>query len=300
MLRGLYTAASGMIAEQRRHDTVTQNIANLNTPGYKSVNTVARSFPEMLISLMGDKQSGNNKQIGKLVTGVFAEESLPAFTQGDLKETGKNTDFALISELGLENPETGEPYAFDASGKFVTADGEVIYQPQAFFAVEDNEGNVRYTRDGSFAVNAAGELRTSTGYRVLDTDGNPIILDAGLSVNTLSSDEAGNLTGVDNTGALVNLGTLGITVVEQPYQLVREGNGVFRVADEEAAGVRGLVPGTDGAVVRQGYLEVSNVDTAQSMVDLLAAQRAYESNQKIIQYYDRSLDKAVNEIGKVQ
>ncbi|WP_127576692.1 flagellar hook-basal body protein [Paenibacillus barengoltzii] len=300
MLRGLYTAASGMIAEQRRHDTVTQNIANLNTPGYKSVNTVARSFPEMLISLMGDKQSGNNKQIGKLVTGVFAEESLPAFTQGDLKETGKNTDFALISELGLENPETGEPYAFDASGKFVTADGEVIYQPQAFFAVEDNEGNVRYTRDGSFAVNAAGELRTSTGYRVLDTDGNPIILDAGLSVNTLSSDEAGNLTAVDNTGALVDLGTLGITVVEQPYQLVREGNGVFRVADEEAAGVRGLVPGTDGAVVRQGYLEVSNVDTAQSMVDLLAAQRAYESNQKIIQYYDRSLDKAVNEIGKVQ
>jgi flagellar basal-body rod protein FlgG len=134
----------------------------------------------------------------------------------------------------------------------------------------------------------------------LDTDGNPIILDAGLSVNTLSSDEAGNLTAVDNTGALVNLGTLGITVVEQPYQLVREGNGVFRVADEEAAGVRGLVPGTDGAVVRQGYLEVSNVDTAQSMVDLLAAQRAYESNQKIIQYYDRSLDKAVNEIGKVQ
>ena len=56
----------------------------------------------------------------------------------------------------------------------------------------------------------------------------------------------------------------------------------------------------DGAVVRQGYLEVSNVDTAQSMVDLLAAQRAYESNQKSIQYYDRSLDKAVNEIGKVQ
>lgn len=140
MLRGLYTAASGMIAEQRRHDTVTQNIANLNTPGYKSVNTVARSFPEMLISLMGDKQSGNNKQIGKLVTGVFAEESLPAFTQGDLKETGKNTDFALISQLSLNDPATGEPYAFDASGKFVTEDGEVIYQPQAFSPLRITRG----------------------------------------------------------------------------------------------------------------------------------------------------------------
>lgn len=299
MLRGLYTAASGMIAEQRRHDTVTQNIANLNTPGYKSVNTVAHSFPEMLISLMGDKQSGATSRIGKLVTGVFAEESLPAFTQGDLKETGNGTDFALISQLSLTNPATGQPYAFDASGKFVTEDGEVVYQPQAFFTVEDNEGNVRYTRDGGFTVNTAGEVRTSTGYRVLDATGNPIVLNPGLSVNTLTSDETGNLTALDNTGAPVNLGALGIAVVEQPYQLVREGNGVFRVADEEAAGVRELVPGTDGAVVRQGYLEVSNVDTAQSMVDLLAAQRAYESNQKVIQYYDRSLDKAVNEIGRV-
>ncbi|MBW4841055.1 MAG: flagellar hook-basal body protein [Paenibacillaceae bacterium] len=299
MLRGLYTAASGMIAEQRRHDTVTQNIANLNTPGYKSVNTVAHSFPEMLISLMGDKQSGATSRIGKLVTGVFAEESLPAFTQWDLKETGNGTDFALISQLSLTDPATGQPYAFDASGKFVTEDGEVIYQPQAFFAVEDNEGNVRYTRDGSFSVNAVGELRTSSGYRVLDDTGTAIVLNPGLAVDTLTSDEAGNLTALDNTGAPVNLGALGITVVEQPYQLVREGNGVYRVADEEAAGVRALVPGTDVAGVRQGYLEVSNVDTAQSMVDLMAAQRAYESNQKIIQYYDRSLDKAVNEVGRV-
>lgn len=299
MLRGLYTAASGMIAEQRRHDTVTQNIANLNTPGYKSVNTVAHSFPEMLISLMGDKQSGQGSRIGKLMTGVFAEESLPAFTQGDLKETGNDTDFALISQLSLIDPATGQPYAFDASGKFVTEDGEVIYQPQAFFAVQDNAGNVRYTRDGSFNVNTAGELRTSTGYRVLDVTGNPIVLNPGLSVSTLTSDESGNLMALDNTGIPVNLGTLGVTIIERPYQLVREGNGVFRVADEEAAGVRDLVPGTDGAVVRQGYLEVSNVDAAQAMVDVMAAQRAYESNQKVIQYYDRSLDKAVNEIGRV-
>ncbi|MGG6312624.1 flagellar hook-basal body protein [Paenibacillus macerans] len=299
MLRGLYTAASGMITEQRRHDTVTQNIANLNTPGYKQVNTIAHSFPEMLISLMGDKQSGGASRIGKLVTGVFAEESLGSFVQGDLKETAKNTDFALISNLGLTDPATGQPIAFDASGKFVTEDGEVIYQPQTFFAVEDNEGNVRYTRDGSFSVNEAGELRTSTGYRVLDTDGNPIVLAAGLSVNTLTSSATGNLTALDNTGAAVDLGTLGMTVVERPYQLIREGNGVYRAADEEAAGVRNLDPVADGAEVRQGYLEVSNVDTAQSMVDLLAAQRAYESNQKVIQYYDRSLDKAVNEIGRV-
>lgn len=299
MLRGLYTAASGMIAEQRRHDTVTQNIANINTPGYKQVNAVAHSFPEMLVSLLGDKQTGANNQIGKLVTGVFAEESLASFVQGDLKETDKNTDFALVSSLGLTDPATGAPIAFDTSGKFVTEDGEVIYQPQAFFAVEDPEGNVRYTRDGSFTVNAAGELTTSTGYRVLDSTGNAIILNQGLLASTLQSNAAGNLTALDNTGVAVDLGTLGITVAERPYQLIREGNGVYRADDEEAAGLRNLDPAADGAEVRQGYLEVSNVDTAQSMVDLMTAQRAYESNQKVIQYYDKSLDKAVNEIGRV-
>lgn len=298
MLRGLYTAASGMIAEQRRHDTVTQNIANLNTPGYKQVNTVAHSFPEMLISLVGDQQTGGKLAIGKLMNGVFAEESLASFAQGDLRETGRVTDFALISSLGRPDPGTGEPIPFDASGKFVTEDGEVIYQPQAFFAVEDQDGNVRYTRDGRFRVNTAGELRTSTGLQVLDVDGDPVILPAGVAIDTLMSDGAGNLTGIDTLGEQVDIASLGVTVMEQPHQLVREGNGVYRVDNEEAAGVRALAA-DDAAEVRQGYLEVSNVDTAQSMVDLMTAQRAYESNQKVIQYYDKSLDKAVNEIGRV-
>ncbi|CAM4370711.1 MULTISPECIES: flagellar hook-basal body protein [Paenibacillus] len=300
MLRGLYTAASGMLAEQRRHDTVTQNIANLNTPGYKQVNSVAHSFPEMLIALMGDKRSGSPAPIGKLVTGVFAEESLPAFVQGDLKETQKSTDFALVSSLSLDDPATGEPIAFDASGKYVGQDGTVTYQPQAFFAVADENGNVRYTRDGNFNVNAAGELRTSTGYRVLDDQGNAIVLAAGMSVDSLKSSAAGQLTTYDNnTGTTVPVAALGIVVADRPQQLVREGNGVYVAQDETAAGIRTFDPAADGASVRQGYLEVSNVDAAQSMVDLMAAQRAYESNQKIIQYYDKSLEKAVNEIGRV-
>lgn len=297
MLRGLYTAASGMITEQRRHDTVTQNIANINTPGYKQVNTVTRSFPEMLISLVGDKESGNTKQIGKLAAGVFAEESMSSYVQGDLKATGKASDFGLLSSITLEDPVTGEPYPFDASGKFVTDDGEVIYRPEAFFTVMDNQDQVRYTRNGTFTVNADGELRTSQGHRVLDTDGNPIVLPDGESINDLTSDSLGNLVSY-NGGVPTTVATLGIAVVNRPQELVREGNGVFLVQDEQAADIRALQAG-DGAEVRQGYQEGSNVDTAQAMVDLLAAQRAYESNQKIIQYYDKSLDKAVNEIGRI-
>lgn len=298
MLRGLYTAASGMLAEQRRHDTVTQNISNINTPGYKQVDTVAHSFPEMLISMMGDKASGGTTQIGKLVTGVFAEESIPSFVQGDLKETGKSTDFAIISSVGLRDPKTGAQLAFDASGKYISADGEVIYRPQAFFAVEDNNKNVRYTRDGSFTVNAAGELRTSTGYRVLDARGNAIVLGPGVTVDQLKSDSAGRLFTYDTTGNPVVLATLGVNVVNRPQDLIREGNGVFRADDPRTTGIRAM-NANEGVEVRQGSLEVSNVNPLQSMVDLMAAMRAYESNQKVVQYYDKSLDKAVNEIGRV-
>ncbi|MNW52496.1 flagellar basal body rod protein FlgG [compost metagenome] len=107
----------------------------------------------------------------------------------------------------------------------------------------------------------------------------------------------GNLWSYDNNTPQI-VATLAVSVVNRPQELVREGNGLYQAQDEEAAGIRQLA-NTDAAEVRQGYLERSNVDTAQAMVDLMAAQRAYESNQKIIQYYDKSLDKAVNEIGRI-
>lgn len=298
MLRGLYTAASGMITQQRRHDTVTQNIANINTPGYKQVNAVSHSFPDMLISLVGDKESGNAKRIGKLSTGVFAEESLASYVQGDLRETGKASNFGLLSSLNLNDPATGLPVPFDASGKYLSEDGEVIYRPEAFFSVLDNNDQVRYTRDGNFTVNAAGDLLTSQGQRVLGVDGNPIVLPAGMSINQVQSDAVGNFVYYEN-GVAVPVARLGVAVVNRPQELVREGNGVYRAEDPEAADIRIGLTVEDEAAVRQGYLETSNVDTAQAMVDLLAAQRAYESNQKIIQYYDKSLDRAVNDIGRV-
>ncbi len=298
MLRGLYTAASGMITQQRRHDTVTQNIANINTPGYKQVNSISHSFPDMLISLVGDKESASPHRIGKLSTGVFAEESLPSYLQGDLRETGKANNFGLASSLSLNDPATGLPIPFDASGKYVSEDGEVTYRPEAFFSVLDNNDQVRYTRDGNFTVNAAGELLTSQGQRVLGANGNPIVFPAGLSIDQVQSDSVGNLV-YNNNGVPTALAQLGVAVINRPQELVREGNGVYRAQDPEVADVRiGLQP-LDGAEVRQGFLESSNVDTAQAMVDLLAAQRAYESNQKIIQYYDKSLDRAVNDIGRI-
>ncbi|MBW7475024.1 flagellar hook-basal body protein [Paenibacillus oenotherae] len=288
MLRGLYTAAAGMVAQQNRHDTVTNNISNINTPGYKQNNAVTRSFPEMLLQLTGVEE-GQGKSIGRINTGVFAEESLQIQLQGDLMQTNRSSDFAIMSDIEVPG------IRFDASGKYVSEDGELTFQPQAFFTIEDASGEPRYTRAGKFTVDEQGYLTMADGSRVLGAGGTPIQLPAGVSMDqlTLSPDFQliNNLTGT-------SVGQLLLTRVDNPNELVREGDGKFRLLGEAAGNARPLEPG-DRVEVRQGYIERSNVDPAQSMVDLMSAMRAYEANQKVVQFYDRSLDKAVNEVGRV-
>ncbi|TYP75691.1 flagellar hook-basal body protein [Paenibacillus methanolicus] len=284
MLRGLYTAAAGMTAQQRRHDAVTNNISNINTPGYKQSNAVTRSFPEMMIALT----EGNNKTpIGRLNTGVFAEESLSVQLQGDLMQTNRSSDFAIMSDIELPG------VAFDESGKSVSEDGEVTYQPQAFFTVQDASGETTYTRGGRFTVDDQGYLTTSDGSQVLGQGGNPIQLAPDQSMDKLTVTSDFRL--VDPmTGEQV--GQFMLSRIDNPNNLVRVGNGKFALQGDEQAQVVGA---GERVELRQGYLERSNVDSAQSMVDLMSAMRAYEANQKVIQFYDRSLDKAVNEVGRV-
>jgi flagellar basal-body rod protein FlgF len=291
MLRGLYTAASGMLAQQRRHDTVTNNIANLNTPGFKEMNAVNRAFPDMLISAIGGPDPADGK-LGKLSLGVFAEENLMRMGQGDLQETSRPQDMALMSDMIV----AGKP--FDASGKYVDPNtGEVTSKPEAFFTIQTPQGD-RYTRDGSFKTRPDGTLVTSDGLAVLGRNGRPIMINVAWDQVSITSD--GRL--VDSSSGLPLAGSpqLGITRIENPSLMVRQGDGRYTYTGDPA-GIRqvNLADPLERVQVRQGYLERSNVDPAQSAVDMMAALRAYEANQKVIQFYDRSLDKAVNEIGRV-
>ncbi|MEC0373005.1 flagellar hook-basal body protein [Paenibacillus chibensis] len=293
MIRGLYTAAAGMLTQESRHDTAVQNLANVNTPGYKQVNSVARSFPEMLITMMGGTSDAPVPTIGKLNTGVFAEEALSMYQQGVIKASSKPTDFALVSDIEVRDPATNQVIPFDASGKNVSANGDVTYKPEAFFTVEDPNGDTRYTKDGNFKVATDGRLLTSTGYQVLDANNRPIVLTG--SVDSFKVDEQGYILD-PATGARGQ--QIGVSVVGQPYQMVREGEGVFRIDDPQEADVRAL-GANDRVEVRQNYIEASNVNASEVVVDMNTALRAYEANQKVIQFYDKSLDKAVNEVGKV-
>ncbi|MDR0266719.1 flagellar hook-basal body protein [Paenibacillus sp.] len=293
MIRGLYTAAAGMLTSQSRHDTAVQNLANVNTPGYKQVNSVARSFPEMLLTMVGGNSDHPTSKIGKLNTGVFAEEALSIYQRGVVTETDNSTDFALVSDMEVKDPKTGQNIMFDGSGKSFSANGDVVYKPEAFFTVKGPDGQIRYTKDGNFKVDTNGQLLTSTGYQVLDSNNRAIVLTG--SVDNFKVNEQGYILD-PNTGA--RGARLGVSVVGQPFQMTRDGEGVFRIDDPQEAGVRPM-GGTDRVEVRQNYIEASNVNPSDVVVDMNMALRAYEANQKVIQFYDKSLDKAVNEVGRV-
>lgn len=298
MLRGLYTAASGMISQQRKHDTITNNIANMNSPGFKQGYALSRSFPEMLISAMNGGEGAQPGPVGRLNTGVFAEENIALHAQGDLQETQNPFDFALISDIQVPG------ITFDESGKYVDADGQRTFQPQALFTVQNADGEQRYSLNGKFTVDPTGQLVNADGNLVLGRDGQPIVLfdqATNQPIRSFKVTERGEF--LDGNGVpLLNAAgqpiALMISRAEDPYLLLREGNGLYRINPGDEGTVTQVAPG-DQVEVRQGYIERSNVDPAQSMVDMMSALRAYETNQKVIQYYDRSMDKAVNEIGRV-
>jgi flagellar basal-body rod protein FlgF len=299
MLRGLYTAAAGMISEQRKHDIITNNVGNLNTPGFKAGYAVSRSFPEMLIARMGGgpQDGGAAKPVGRINMGVLAEESVSLHAQGDLQETQNPFDFAIVSDIQVPGA------TFDASGKYVGPDGQRIYQPKAMFTVLNGNNERRYSLNGKFTVDVAGELVNGDGNKVLGRDGQPIrLVDAnGQPIRNFKVTKEGEfLDGngqplLDANGQRV---ALLLSRAENPNLLIREGNGLYYIQPEDAGTITDAQPG-DQVQVKQGFIERSNVDPEQSMVDLMAALRAYEANQKIIQYYDKSMQLAVNDIGKV-
>jgi len=277
MFRGFYTVASGMLAQQRRTELLTNNMSNANTPGYKADQSSLRAFPEMLLQSFGQQKlpikGGTNVPFNTLVgpvnTGVYMQETLPNFVQGDVRETGLGTDLALV-DVNMPVNENG-------------------LMGSIFFTVEHPEGGVRYTRNGNFTVDAAGFLTTASGQYILDENGNRILLQS----DQFTVTEEGFI--MENNQVTARIG---VAFAENPATLIKEGNGLFRTENDD------LLPSayTNENVffrTQQGFLERSNVDATKTMTELLSAYRAFEANQKVLQAYDRSMEKAANEIGRL-
>lgn len=251
MVRGLYTASTGMVNQMRRLDVITNNLANSATTAYKKEGATSQAFKNMLAIKINDETVNHIDQpIGKLSLGVKIGETYTDYSTGNLRGTGNTYDLAL-------------------SGK-------------GFFAISyaDKNGNesVRYTRDGNFTVNSDGILMTKDGDFVLDEEGGLISIPAGTDV-------------VFNEEGMVfadgeEVGRLQIVDFEDYDYLKKFGENMYIAID-------GAQQTEAKSVVYQGYLEMSNVNVVSEMVDMIATARDYESNQKIIQAIDSTLEKAV-------
>ncbi|MCM3390317.1 flagellar hook-basal body protein [Ureibacillus chungkukjangi] len=278
MFKGFYTVATGMVSQQRKTEIITNNMANANTPGFKSDQSTIRSFPDMLLSAVGntnlptDKQlsMANIQQIGSVNTGVYLQETLANYTQGSIYETSQKTDVALINGTMPTDEESGQV-------------GSI------FFRLEHPEGGEAYTRNGNFTLDGQGYLVNAQGLYVLSAEGERIQLPN----DQYNLTQEGNIFVDDQLAA-----SLGVSFSANPNTLMKQDNGLYRTVDGEnlptAFGQEGVT-----FSMQQSYLEGSNVDSAQSMTDLLTAYRAFEANQKVLQAYDKSMEKAVNEIGRV-
>ena len=272
MFRGLYTATSGMMANERKQQYLTNNLTNASTPGFKQDQATLRSFPEYLLKERNNNTSTRKDPvIGSLSNGVYTQEGIPLFRMGALQETGKLTDLAIVDDTLPIDEETGK-------------------KGTSLFAVRKEDNSLRYTRNGNFSLNKEGFLVTSEGYNVLNQNLEPIQL----------SNDSFSLTDETIIEKNGNEQRIWIGYTGDPAKLSQEGNGVFRWGGPENEAPRSiLTTNLSNYSLKQGFLEGSNVDTSSTMTDMLNTYRMYEANQKVIQTYDQSIDKTVNEIGRV-
>lgn len=282
MIRGLYTGASGMVAQMHRMDVLANNLANVDLTGYKRDTAVHKAFPELLIRRMNDDHVYKfpfgsvdvAPMVGRLGTGVETNEVYTVFEQGAMQETGNDFDLALEGE--------------------------------GFFAVMTPQGE-RYTRNGSFVLGKEGLLLTKQGYPVLGENG-PIRL----KKNNFVVDKQGrifqNAALAGNPDRLVSMqeneweavdlvDTLRLVSFKRVRYLEKQGGSLWRTSDE--SGDAASIPEPERPTVQQGFLEAANVNPVTSMVEMIEVNRAYEANQRLIQTEDNLLGRLINETTKV-
>ncbi|GBU29056.1 flagellar basal body rod protein FlgG [Treponema sp. R8-4-B8] len=281
MIRGWFTGASGMRAQQWRLDAVANNLANVDTTGYKKDVASFKAFPEMLLRRVDD--DGVYKHpfgsadampiVGKLGTGVELNELFTVFTQGAPKET--QSDFDLMLE------------------------------GNGFFSVATPYGE-RYTRNGTFVLGKEGYLETKDGFPLLGENG-PIRVKANnfkvdnegrVWINAAYPDEPDVMVGreANQWEELVLLDTLKIVEFELDRYLEKQGTSLYR--ESETSGPARTMDAVSRPTVRQGFVEAANVDPVTEMVQMIEVNRSYEANQKIIQSEDSALGTLINQVAK--
>ncbi len=243
MINGMLDAVQGALKEEMRMSVISNNLANANVMGFKKD---VISFQDLLKNAEGG--AGHPKKSVDPVL-VRIETNI---SQGDVRFTGNNLDFAIYGE--------------------------------GFFKLDTQDG-ILYSRKGNFTLDHAGFLTTQEGHMVLGTGG-PIEISEG----RIHVDGEGVIT-VDGA----QIGQIDMVNFENASALVKNGMGCYRNVSDEPE-----IPVDSDTRVEQGYVELSNVNVAEEMVNMIHCSRAFESYQKAIQVLDGVNNKAINEVGRLR
>jgi flagellar basal-body rod protein FlgG len=260
MMRSLWTAASGMIGQQFNIDTISNNLSNVNTTGFKKQRAEFEDLLYQTLLLAGTPATEVSEvptgiQVGH---GVKVSATQKMFTQGSLQATENTTDIALEGE--------------------------------GFFKIQLYDGSMAYTRDGSFKIDSNRQIVTSSGY-LLEP---PVVLPENAVKETLSISQDGRITvkivGEDDP---IEIAQLELYRFVNPAGLRNIGGNLYKTTPASGEEIPGQ-PGIEGmAKTHQGFLEMSNVKVVEEMVGMIVAQRAYEVNSKAIQTSDSMLGTAI-------
>ncbi|WP_127783026.1 flagellar hook-basal body complex protein [Rhodococcus sp. X156] len=260
MIRSLFTGISGLRAHQQMLDVTSNNIANVNTTGFKSSSTVFEDTLSQTVAGAGAPGAAtggtNAKQVG---LGVQLAATQTSFTEGSNQFTGRTSDLRI-----------------NGDGFFVLTKG----------------GQETYSRAGSFSPDAEGNLVSPDGAVLQSTTGGPININGGYTSWSISP--AGVVNAVDATGATVPIATIALATFANPAGLVKVGETQFQTSINSGAPQIGN-PGEGGrGSMTSGYLEMSNVDLASELTNLIISQRGFQANSRVITTSDEVLQSLIN------
>jgi len=260
MIRALFTASTGMVSQQLNVDTISNNLANVNTTGFKKSRV---NFQDLLYETI--QPAGTELNTGATIPegiqvghGVRPAAIAKVFTQGNLIQTGNDTD--------------------------------IVIEGDGFFQIELPDGRTAYTRDGNFKVDADGNIVTADGFPLIPA----LTLPQDYLSLVVSSDGNVSVTTGDGAPPAV-LGQINLADFINPSGLdARLGRNLLLETEASGAPIESQ-PGLDGlGTLEQGFLENSNVQVVEEIVNLIIAQRAYEANSQVVQTSDEMLQVANN------
>lgn len=263
MIKGLYSAASGMINLLNANDNIANSLANVNTPGFKQGVTVFKTFAPLLMEKISSTgEDGSGTPIGSISSGSGLQAIQTDFTAGQILDTDRDLDLAI--------------------------------QGDGFFQVQKDNGEMAYTRNGCFQISQEGYLVTREGYKVIGNEDKPIMV--GKEFHSFEVNNEGEITvdrdlSSNSDDELVN--KIKLVEFDNLNSLAKEGNTLF--VDTGNAGPKV----SEASQIIQGALEGSNANAIKTMVKSIEGMRAYETLAKIVETTNKNLEKTAGELGRV-